>query len=685
MSLRRHVLQVVALVTAVALVFGAFAGSASAKKMTKGQKAKVRAELRKQVKKNPGAVKRKSFLRRAALVNFKLPVTIRLRNTCNAALNPTNTTAGTSPSQFLPPAAAGGLNCAQQGTALNQRTIPSARVNLGPSLGQRDIALGGALSAVVEFSDTYDGGALGNVNLKILPDASKGLTTSSVPLLWNNDITGSAVPGGTRSDANFARAQFVEGGPVWLRVADGYDGIPGDGYTAGGAAAATGLKAAFADPANQGCGDWTGTAAGIPNQTAGTSFSPGLFAAGYKNLFYGAPANLGLGVGNGVPGYSVFNASGTATNGGILPVYPGNDNPANIRAGGVIGDNEWVGPNTNPFPLGGSTPGTGTGTTGGTVGSYGNAADTVLRTNALSLDIAPGGVAVNMSTGTTAAPHTPLTTAQGSQDVTLGSSGGQANLFGNIPGKNVGIDVTVNLATKINSIVRIMDQDVFKTNSLLEGEDYPAGIFNCRQMVTGAVQNYIPGVRLTGSLRIAPAITKDGKVRIAKATVRSDANNPDRVALSACLFPAKPYQNYTTTGFGTSDDSAAAKLPAETDIAGGGAVVTLGASTSYALNGNTALPLLDTRRWVAGTANGTGPSTTPCGTDAASVGNGPGLADIIRRSGLTGTVAGLPTPSSDPFQAAGVNYKGDQASVAGDISVNPIEVDVLLGDVPLGT
>ncbi len=80
MSLRRHVLQVVALVTAVALVFGAFAGSATAKKLSKSQKAHIRASLRKQVKKNPGAVKRRSFLRKAALVNFKLPVTIRLRN-----------------------------------------------------------------------------------------------------------------------------------------------------------------------------------------------------------------------------------------------------------------------------------------------------------------------------------------------------------------------------------------------------------------------------------------------------------------------------------------------------------------------------------------------------------------------------------------------------------------------------
>ena len=59
------------------------------------------------------------------------------------------------------------------------------------------------------------------------------------------------------------------------------------------------------------------------------------------------------------------------------------------------------------------------------------------------------------------------------------------------------------------------------------------------------MQNYIPGVRLTGNLRISPAITKDGKLRIAKATVQSDINNPDRVALSACLFPAKNYNAFT--------------------------------------------------------------------------------------------------------------------------------------------
>lgn len=617
MSLRRHVLQVVALVTAVALVFGAFAGSASAKKMTKGQKAKVRAELRKQVKKNPGAVKRKSFLKRAALVNFKLPVTIRLRNTCT-------TENGQNPAPNASPLVLS-QGCHTQGTALNQRTVPTAKVNLGPSLGSRDVAIAGALAAVVEFQDTYDGGALGNVNIKILP-GNKTLTTSSVPLLWNNDISAG------RSDTNFAKSVMR----------------PGSG-------ALSGLQP-FADAQTQGCNDWR----------TGNGNTGGIVPAGYNSLFYGYPANLGFGTGAGVPGYTVYTAGGSP-NGVFLPIKaaPSVNNPDNIQAGGVTGNNDWIGTNPNPFPSG-SAPTSPMG--------Y-NARDTVLRTNALSLGIAPGGVSVNMSTGT---PSTPggLTTAQGSQDVTLGYSGGQANLFGNIPGKSVGIDVTVNLQTKINSIVRILDQDVFKSPSLIEGEPYPAGIFNCTQLFTGAVQNYIPGVRLTGSLRIAPAITKDGKVRIAKATVQSDVNNPDRVALSACLFPAKSYNDYTA---GNTDLGSAA-IPGAAAVVGSGpgTYVPYGAPFPVlALAGNTALPVTDARRYP-NLAEGNAPSTVPCNSDA------PGdLADIIRQSGMTGTVSGLPTPTDPAY--AGVTYNGSQASVAGDITVNPLDVDVLLGDQPVGT
>ncbi len=276
-----------------------------------------------------------------------------------------------------------------------------------------------------------------------------------------------------------------------------------------------------------------------------------------------------------------------------------------------------------------------------------------------------------MSTGTATTPGG-ITTAQGSQDTTLGYSGGQANLFGNIPGKNVGIDVTVNLQTKINSIARIVDQDVYKQPGLVQGEDFPAAYFNCRQVVTGAVQNYIPGVRLTGDLRIAPAITKDGRVRIAKATVRSDVNHPDQIALSACLFPAKPYNAYA----GTSTDAAAAKVPTLAQVTAGGPAQAVPGGTLQT-DGNTSVPFRDAERYP-NNLEGNAPTSIPCGSGATA-----DLADVIRKSGLTGTVGGIPTPTDPAY--GGVSYRGDQATVAGDLTVNPIDVDVLLGDEPIGS
>ena len=102
-----------------------------------------------------------------------LPVTIRVRRPCPA---------GSGGAAYCP---AGTGN-----TALNQRTDPSANVDLGASLGQRTVGLSGTLPAEVQFRDSYDGGALGNVAIKLLPSnaASKQLQTTSVPILWNPDV-----------------------------------------------------------------------------------------------------------------------------------------------------------------------------------------------------------------------------------------------------------------------------------------------------------------------------------------------------------------------------------------------------------------------------------------------------------------------------------------------------------------
>src|SRR5206468_3502928 len=118
---------------------------------------KISKQLRKQIRKNPRVIRSKSFLRKAALVNFKLPVTIRLRGECPAG----------SGGAAVCPADAGPSYASN--TALNERGTAAANVDLGPSLGQRPVVLRGSLAAEVQFRDSYDGGALGNVSIEILP------------------------------------------------------------------------------------------------------------------------------------------------------------------------------------------------------------------------------------------------------------------------------------------------------------------------------------------------------------------------------------------------------------------------------------------------------------------------------------------------------------------------------------
>src|SRR4029079_10059993 len=123
--------------------------------------------------------------------------------------------------------------------------------------------------------------------------------------------------------------------------------------------------------------------------------------------------------------------------------------------------------------------------------------DTVFRTAPLSLGIATPGTEVNQTDASANGP-------QGSQTIVIGKAGGQANLFGNIPGKSYGIDVTVSLATRINSILRAVDPHVVR---LVARNAWPTPFSDCEQAYTGAVQNYIAGVRLQGNLKISPGIT----------------------------------------------------------------------------------------------------------------------------------------------------------------------------------
>src|SRR4051812_42687886 len=152
MSRRVAGLLVVVCVAAVGAAPAADARSNQGHRLTRQAKKLERKRLLHAVRHNPKLIRRHSFIKRASLVNFKLPITVRLRGA----------TSSTNPNL--------------------------AKIDLGASLGQRSIGLGGSLSGEIVFHDSYDGGALGNVDIELNP-GPKALTTTSIPLLWNTDVT----------------------------------------------------------------------------------------------------------------------------------------------------------------------------------------------------------------------------------------------------------------------------------------------------------------------------------------------------------------------------------------------------------------------------------------------------------------------------------------------------------------
>src|SRR6476646_988593 len=111
--------------------------------------ARIRAQLARQVTHDPAVVGQRWFLRRAGLVEFKLPVTLRLR----------------------------------------PDPAPTANVDLGAALGSRAIALGGSIGVDVFFDASLGGGTLGDVGSEFRQSDTHALTSSSIPLLWNSDAS----------------------------------------------------------------------------------------------------------------------------------------------------------------------------------------------------------------------------------------------------------------------------------------------------------------------------------------------------------------------------------------------------------------------------------------------------------------------------------------------------------------
>jgi len=620
-SMRLKVSHLLALALVAALSVGMMADVAAAKstrthKVSAKQKAHMRTALRRQIKKNPAVIKRKSFLRKAALVNFKLPVTLRLRAAGNGV--PQNNTSNGNyplkdangnlitnpPSCTTPPCLGANPN--------------RANVDLGASLGNRTLGLGGSLSGEITFHDSFDGGALGNVSIdlkRVQSGSTHFLTSTSIPLLWNNQVTTG------RFDANDLGIPDASGASGCADLTQG--GAPGGNAQANSVV----VSAPFT------------TLQGFTSALTNNYLS---FGKGFT----------GVGNTNGLPGYPI---NGGPTTLGYIGIVSGLDDINNVKAGDIPGNDDVVGPSSNPFP----TSPTYVAPSGNGFTQPPDVRNTVLRTNALKLNIANATDAVNLS-----GPG--FNNAEGSQNIVIGKSGGEANLFGNIPGKQYGIDVTASFETKINSIIRVVDQDSFHTG-LQSGGDWPAGVFNCRQVWTGYVNNYIPGVRLKGNLKIAPGLTYDGHLRIAKATVSSDV--PARFAVAACLAPSANY----AAGANNSDTAPGYKVPVPTTTNGL-------YPTAAGLAGATQGPVLDTS-YLPLQENGKRQLTDPfvdaaCDSTRTYLVQNSNYGGALNSPWNVGALTGGTV--TDGYSTS---TTGSKVSVAADLNVQNVSLDILIGDV----
>lgn len=164
----------------------------AANRRHESRRARERQRLSRELRRSPRRTLRRSdFLRRAAIAGLRMPVTVRLRAPCQSDNNPDS--AGVTPGQSLTPLGTdGGLNCASQGTALNERAGTTLGVSwlptrfpldgalFPPPAGEQALQLAGNFPMVIDFDAGAGYGGPGNIQARVIPG---GNITSTGPLV----------------------------------------------------------------------------------------------------------------------------------------------------------------------------------------------------------------------------------------------------------------------------------------------------------------------------------------------------------------------------------------------------------------------------------------------------------------------------------------------------------------------
>lgn len=723
---RRTPVRVLGLLLCVAVAFSGFVANADAKRMSKAKKQAVTKKLRSAVKKNPKVISKRWFLKQASQVNFTLPSTIRLLPAKDHDGNripnvqTTTTAPNTAGDTSITVADTAGLAAGQvifigiatadnegraiasiAGSTINLNaplvnnhisgvtvsTLPNganyASLDLGPSLGSRTIGLGGYIRADINFNDAFDGGNLGDVNLKLLPGGD--LRTTSVGLLANPNVTDETAPEneidavipitGSAFNLTFDGVNIAAIAPGWTTASIsntletalaalpnpvtnvGTIGAESVYVWAAASGPATKITIVFGSSKFNGANMPALNDTGAPNPTLINPLT-GTPPGNSFTLVNGDNGSLDL-EGNG--GCASFDGNGQGpihslpTPGGDVDVL-GNIN-SSLTPG--LNDNLGVGPS-----YGGST----------------DPKDTVLRTGPLSVQIATPKATSDWAVGDGIPADSSDFGVGGNNGLSqpnIGASNGKANLFGNpVNGLASGhsVDTTVNLSTDINSIEREVD-GAFPApagNQAVSGEKLGNvnAYANCRQAWTGALKNYLTNIHLVGSLKISPAITADGKLRIARVALKSQRPAPQ--ALAACL---SPYQLYLR-GNPTTGDAPYSNPPNPI----GPNIYAVGGAFGSDVNGFNPLAVLAGSQFGAATNvppfGGVPSASAPATGVKCDSGAGPLDRSPFDVKPLAGTSGSPTAPSLSSMLVAGA-----AVAVRGELDVKNLNAEVLVGNV----
>jgi hypothetical protein len=637
---------VLSLLLVVALLVSAVAADTASAKYTRAQRHAIAKKLYRAVKKNPRVITKRWFLKKASQVNYTLPATVRLI-----------------------PCKGQGSPCQKADNNDLTHLNNNATLDLGPSLGSRTIGLGGSLNANINFNDAFESGHLGDVKLSLAPGGN--VTTTAVPLLTNTNTSNPATAAPT-NEIEYAILAFPYSGTFE---------ISNNGGTNTATASAAGLGSVGGDVAFAGA--LQTSLQSYPSPVSGGTLSINgvyVYASPYTNASIGCTTLGGPGSCTAISmTFGGKDSNGTDLNAVNVPNFS--------PSAGYTAATTLVPPPT-PFVVNGTTgsldadgqggcgnfPGNGTSfdidylnqvTNSRNAGNNNNegpgpfsldpsatASDVVLRTSALNVSVDnPGTYQVPADSTNNGFGGT------GVDSLTVGASGGRANLFGfpvNGLGSGNTVDVTVNLATNINTIARQVDgqwPEPAGGGNANEINGNISAYFNCRQAWTGTTPAHLSGVHLTGNLRISPALTADGKVRIAKVSLASPYSTKE--SLAACLMP---YQLYMA-GNPFSGDAPYANGNPATDVGPN----LLSAPLAALMDGTGSFNPL-----VALTGSGIGSSPAPGA--ACNSGGGP-----LNRGPFNVSPFGGGTSLSN------ILTTGAAVAVSGDLKVNRLRAEVLIG------